>query len=291
VHPPVENHGCLRRTKTMGLLIDTLWLTGWIAFALLLVIGVPALARRLMPPPVPPADAAALPDDGHDYPAATRDLAQGVGLRLATLYGVILALVYAHELGDVQAAREGLAREAVAVADVYHDAARLGGAVGPAVQLAMRTYVEHVVTREWRLLASERRLSNRAWAARDGAYEALLDFAPANPREQALRARMLQRLTDIGEFRHLRMELASGRPGLAFWLPAIAGLALVALPFFVFRPSRTTRTLLCSLGAFAGLLLFFIHAFDSPFSQPLRDRPAAFERLMASDFQGVEPAP
>lgn len=271
----------------MDSLIDAAWLAGWIGFALLLALGVPALGRRMLPPPAPdPADPAAR--DGHDYPAATRDLAQGVGLRLATLYGVILALVYAHELGDVQAAREGLAREAVAVADVYHDAQRMGGAIGPVVQAAMRAYVEHVVEREWRLLARERRLSNQAWAARDRAYDALLDLAPAGPREAALRGRMLQRLTDIGEFRHLRMELASGRPGIAFWLLAVVGLALVALPFFVFRPSRQTRTLMAALGGFAGLLLFFIHAFDSPFSRPMQDRPAALERLLATDFQGVE---
>lgn len=274
----------------MAPLIDAAWLAGWVGFALLLVLGVPALARRMLPPPASDGGAPAA-GDGHDYPAATRDLAQGVGLRLATLYGVILALVYAHELADVQAARDGLAREAVAVADVYHDAGRLGGAIGPAVQASMRAYVEHVVAREWRLLATERRLSNRAWAARDAAYEALLDLEPANPREEALRGRMLQRLTDIGEFRHLRLELASGRPGVAFWLPALAGLALVALPFFVFRPSRSTRTLLAALGGFAGLLLFFIHAFDSPFARPLQDHPAALERLLASDFQGIEPPP
>lgn len=270
------------------MLIDLAFAAGWIALALAVVMGVPAIARRMAPPPPRPEGEPA-PPDGHVYPAATRDGAQVVGLRVAALYGVILALVYAHELANYESIRDGLAREAVAVADVFHDGKRLGGATGATVQRAMQDYVEYVVAREWRLLASERRLSQRAWAARDRAYEALLDLEPANARDASLRDRMIRRLHDIGEFRHLRQELANGNFGSAFWIPALVGLGLVALPLFVFPPTRAQRLLQGAMAVFAGLILYFVQGFANPFGYPLRDDPAAFQRLLDSRFEAAEP--
>lgn len=270
------------------MLIDLALAAAWIALALVVMMGVPALARRLSPPPSRPEGE---PEsvDGHVYPAATRDGAQVVGLRVAALYGVILALVYAHELANYQSIRDGLAREAVAVADVYHDGRRLGGATGELVQRAMHDYVDYVVAREWRLLGSERRLSQRAWSARDRAYEALLDMEPATAREASLRDRMIRRLHDIGEFRHLRQELAAGNTGYVFWIPALVGLGLLALPLFVFPPSRPQRLLQGALAVFAGLILFFVQGFANPFGYPLRDDPSAFQRLLDTRFEAAEP--
>lgn len=273
------------------MLIDLAFAAGWIALALAVVMGVPALARRASPPPPRPEGQPA-PADGHVYPAATRDGAQVVGLRIAALYGVILALVYAHELANYGSIRDGLAQEAVAVADVYHDGRRLGGDTGALVQREMRDYVDYVVAREWPLLERERRLSQRAWAARDRAYEALLDLEPASARDATLRDRMIRRLHDIGEFRHLRQELATADFGSAFWIPALVGLGLVALPLFVFPPTRAQRLLQGTMAVFAGLILYFVQGFANPFDYPLRENPAPFQRLIDSRFEAAEtPAP
>jgi hypothetical protein len=270
------------------MLIDLAFALGWIALSLALVFGVPALVRRLVPPP-PRAEDEAPPTDGHVYPTAIREGAQVIGLRVAALYGVILALVYAHELANYESIRDGMAREAVAVADVYHDGGRLAGPTGALVKEAMQDYVAYVVEREWRLLATERRLSQRAWNARDRAYEALLDLEPASAREATLRDRMIRRLHDIGEFRHLRQELAAADFGLAFWIPALVGLGLVALPLFIFPPTRAQRILGAALAVFAGMILYFVQAFANPFGYPLRDEPAPFQRLLDSRFEAAEP--
>ncbi len=272
----------------MALLIDTLLALLWIGGSVALVLGVHAVARRCLPPAA--ADEGASPSpDGHDHPPAVRDAAQVVGLRTAALFGVILAMVYAQELGQYQQVREGLTREAVAIADVFHDAGRYGGDVAAPVQSAMRDYVRHVVEREWRLLGTEKRLSRRAWEARERAYAAVLDAVPASPREVSLRERMLARLGAIAEHRHLREEWAEQGFPVVFWLPALAGLVLVTLPLHVFPPTRQTRVLLASMGAFAGLVLFFVQAFSSPFTYPLHDPPRAFERLLESDFDARAP--
>ncbi len=270
-------------------MLDGLLAMAWIGGAIVLVLGVHALARRLWPPS-PRADDAPPPEDGHDYPAAVRDAAQATGFRIAALYGVILALVYAHDLAEYNSVREGLAREALAIADIHHDIGRYGGPAVPIVQQALRDYVDLVITREWQVLASERRLSVRAWDARERAYQAVLDLVPGNAREESLRARMLARIADMAEYRHMRADLAARDFGFVFWVPAIAGLVLVSMSFFVFPPGRETRVLLASFGAFAGLILFFIHAFGSPFTAPLREEPRAFERLIEGELGRIQPS-
>jgi hypothetical protein len=262
----------------MTFLTDTLAGLLWVGGAILLVLGVHRAARRFMPPPTGPDD------DGHVYSGVVRDMASATGFRIAAFYGVILALVYAHELGEYQTVRDGLAGEATAIADVFHDAGRYGAPLAAPVEQAMATYVRFVVDREWDLLGAERRLSNRAWAARDIAYETVLDAEASTPRQIALRQHMLKRINDITIYRHMRQEVAAKDFGLVFWVPAIAGLILVTIPFYVYPPGRVTHVLLACFGAFAGLILFFIQGFASPFTAPFRTPPGAFERLLETDI-------
>lgn len=271
----------------MALLIDILLALLWVGGSITLVLAVHAIGRRALRTPA--VDGAPPPADGHEQLPVVRDAAQVIGLRTSALFGVILAMVYAQELGQYQQVREGLAREAVAIADVFHDAGRYGGDVAEPVQAAMRDYVRFVVEREWRLLGTEKRLSRRAWDARERAYVAVLDAVPTTPREAALRERMLARLGVIAEHRHLREEWAEEGFSAVFWLPALAGLVLVTVPLCVFPPTRPTRLLLASMGAFAGLVLFFVQAFSSPFTYPLHDPPGAFQRLLDSDFDARAP--
>jgi hypothetical protein len=269
----------------MTLFIDVIAALAWVGGAILLVLSVQALATRLMPPHHAP-DA-----DGHVYSLAARDMAAATGFRIAALYGVILALVYAHELSEFQQVRAGMAQEAVAIADIYYDAGRYGGDVAAPVQQAMATYVRFVVDREWKLLGADQRLSNRAWAARDVAYETVLDAPADTPRQAQLRARMLTSLGVIADHRMMRQEVAAKDFGVAFWAPAIAGLILVTLPFYVYPRRRETMVLLACFGAFSGLILFFIQGFASPFTQPFRVEPGAFVRLLETDIGATPTLP
>jgi hypothetical protein len=88
---------------------------------------------------------------------------------------------------------------------------------------------------------------------------------------------------------HLRQELAAGGFGLALWVPALVGLGLVALPLFVFPPSRAQYVLSAALAVFAGMILYFVQGFANPFNYPLRDDPAPFQRLLESRFEAAEP--
>jgi Protein of unknown function (DUF4239) len=262
-------------TTLANIAVILLWIGGSIA----LVLGTLMLARRLMPPPPGHADA-----EGNLYPGSVRDMAAAAGFRIAALYSIILALVYAQELHDYQDVRAGLSREAVAVAQVYHDAIRFGGEDAEQIQRGIAAYARLVVEREWEQLSREQSLSPQAWGMHDLVLDTVLDLKTQSPREESLRARMLTNMHRIGDLRQLRKEQVADAIPWVFWLPAVAGMVVVSVPFFAFPSRRETHVLLACFGAFAGLILFFIYAFANPYSQPFRVEPKPFVRLLETDM-------
>src|SRR6476659_3994186 len=85
----------------------------FMAPAIAVVMGTYLIARRVL-------------GTGREFDRA-HEAAGAVGGRLALLYGLILALVYAQELSDYKDIRAAVTEEAVAVADVFHDIRRYGG--------------------------------------------------------------------------------------------------------------------------------------------------------------------
>jgi len=263
----------------MSTLANIVLILLWVGGSIALVLGTCALARRLMPPPAGYAD-----PEGNHYPGSVREMAAASGFRIAALYGIILALVYAQELNDYQEVRAGLNREALAVAQVYHDAKRFGGEDAEQIQRGMASYARLVVEREWEQLSREQRLSPQAWGMYDLVLETVLDLQAQGPRQDALRQRMLTNMYRISDLRQLRKEQVADPIPWVFWLPAAFGMVVVSVPFFAFPARRETHVLLSCFGAFAGLILFLIHAFANPYSQPLRVEPKPFQRLLQTDM-------
>ncbi len=220
----------------------------------------------------------------------THDAAATIAVRIAALHGLILALVYAQELDDYKGIRNNLMEEAVAISDIYNDAARYGGVVVAPVQHGLANYVATVVGEEWDMLGHRQGLSPKAWALWNDVYDRLLDLTPETDRQRYLGNRMRDRATAIARFRQIREETAAGGFGGLFWAPALIGLSLLSIPFYVYRPTRTHMFLLSIFGAYSGVVLFFIFAFSNPFEQPGKLEPVAFENLLRGDIGRSLPA-
>ena len=248
----------------------------WIGGGILLAYGTHRLLRRLLPP----RDGT----DGHSYPQAVRDMASTTGIRIAALFGILLALVYAQELRRYQDVRDGLHEEVAAISQVYFDAGRIGGEPGRQILVALSDYVKLLVKVEWPQLGNEHRLSRETWEAFDIAQNEALGLEARNAMETAVRDTMIARLTKVADLRSLREHQAAESAPWLFALPAIVGLLLVTAPFFIYPNGREMWVMQGAYGAFVGMILFFIHGFASPFSYPLKLGAAPFERLLANGF-------
>ncbi|WP_275783384.1 hypothetical protein [Pararhizobium gei] len=248
----------------------------FVAGALAIVLGCYFLARKVLAPGA----------DGD----RTHDAAATIAVRIAALHGLILALVYAQELDDYKGIRNNLMEEAVAISDVYNDIGRYGGPSVALIQTGLAKYVLAVVGEEWRRLGHRQGLSPKAWVEWNDVYERLLDLTAETERQRYLGNRMRDRATAIARFRQIREETAAGSFSGLFWAPALTGLALLAVPFYVFRPTRTHVFLLSTFAAYSGVVLFFIFAFSNPFEQPGKLEPIPFENLLRGDLGKSLPA-
>lgn len=210
----------------------------------------------------------------------TANLAGSVIFRIAALHSLILGLVFAQEQAGFNDLRTTIVREADAVADIYNDLIRYDAAATGEIRTLIVEYVKEAAGPEWRSLA-ESRLSARAWALWDEVYEAVLDLAPQTERQQWLHANLRHDIDTISDTRTRRELAADGQVTSLFWIAALGGLVLIAIPYFTFRPSRLHITLLTVFAVYNGLILFFIAALANPFTEPASIAPHPFERLIA----------
>lgn len=211
-----------------------------------------------------------------------KELAGSVLTRIAALHALILALVFAQEMVDYQQLRGESATEANAVADLYNDARRFGGADAGKVAVAATEYLDRVITDDWVSLASERHLGRSAWASWELAYETTLALAPKDARESSLRDHMLDSIHVISEQRVKREMIGQDEVSGLFWFAAIAGLLFSAAAFYPYDPERRSLLLLTMFGAFTGIVLYLIYSFSNPYSPPGAIEPGAFIRLKSA---------
>ncbi len=213
----------------------------------------------------------------------TRELAGSVVFRVSAMHGLILALVFAQELETYKDLRSSLVEEATAIADIYNDIRRYGGPQTVPVQDALSQYSHMAADEEWTVLSREDRLLPEPWKFWETVYLQVLDLTPQGPREEKLREHMLKDVQRVAAIRQLRENMAMNPINPLFWFAAVAGVALVAMPYFVFRPSAVNLLLLSIYGAFTGIVMFIIFALSDPFSPPGLFEPVALQRLLQTE--------
>ena len=218
----------------------------------------------------------------------TKDLAGSVLLRISALHALILALVFAQEMQEYQQLKVESAAETNALADIYFDAARYGDGDPGKIGGPVREYVRIVLADEWDSLGITGRLRPAAWAQWDSAYNVILDLTPATDRQRSLRDHMLASIHTVAETRVKREHHARNSLSVMFWFAAISGVVFTGLALYPYTPSRSNLTLLALLGAFTGIILFFIYAFSNPFKEPGSLEPSGFRHLSRQFQEAVE---
>lgn len=253
-------HGAERKLMVWGILVGVIIIGGTI----LATLGAYSFMRRVT---------------GGDPEGVDRDLASSVVFRISALHGLILALVFAQEMFQYEQLKYASATEADAVADVYFDAGRYDPLAKLPIQKALGEYARLVIEEEWPALATERRLSQAAWNQWDAAYQAVLDLAPANKRQESLRDHMLQQVHVISQQRIQREATVGDSINGIFWVAALSGVVFIALAYYPYQPDRRSLMLIAMFGAYTGIILFFIYAFSDPYRPPAELSPGAFVRL------------
>jgi hypothetical protein len=209
----------------------------------------------------------------------SKELAGSVLFRVGALHSLILALIFAQELLNFNEARHSMTREAILVGNVFYDLERYDKTETKSARADLVEYTNVVINREWETLAVSGRLEEQAWQEWQSAYTKILDFAPNNTRQDALKDIMLDQVREISELRIDRENAALVGANKLFLSAAVVGIVIMSIAYFPFAPTTVNLTLLLLFGIYTGFVIYFILAFSNPFSGAGYIEPISFERL------------
>jgi hypothetical protein len=200
---------------------------------------------------------------------------------LGVMYGVLLASAVIAVWEDYEDARGVAEREANAVGDLYRVADGMPDPLRKPIQEQLLVYARSVVTEEWPRLR-EGRQSQTSVVAMDELWDLLRDFDPNGPRQEALYAKLLDRLQAVNDER--RMRLLNSREGIPnlMWAVLIGG-GIVTVLFTYFFGLKNVRAQLAMTALYVasiGFVLFLVAAIQYPYSGAVSIQPEAMEYVI-----------
>lgn len=209
-----------------------------------------------------------------------RDVATSMVVRIGALQGLILALVFAQEMGAYQRLEAVISTEASAVADVFNDAERYGDDKAALIQQSLVEYLEVVTGEEWQRLGRTGDLSPIAWEKWDQAYRIVLELEPRTAGQTALHDHMISQMHAVGTARDQRARDGGSTILPFFWLAALSGVVLISGGYYVYPAERQNIVLMGLFNAYTGIILYMIYAFSNPFLPPAALQPEPLARLL-----------
>lgn len=213
-------------------------------------------------------------------PHTLRDHHDVAGFILAivgVIYAVLLAFVVLVVWERYENAELIATREANALIDVYRLAPALPNATAT-IRRDANAYAREVVKVEWPAM-SRGAMDDGTSRALDQLWRDCLRVKPRDNRESAVFSQILDRLTEVGDNRRLR--LLSSRTGVPspIWLTLIVGGIATILFTFYFGLERFSAQagMTAILALLISLVLFLISALNYPFTGDLKVQPEAMQ--------------
>jgi hypothetical protein len=203
------------------------------------------------------------------------------------IYGVI-GVVYAVLLGftaivvweQFRNARDGVEREADALADLYRDAQNFPPEVREQVALRVRAYARAVIEKEWPAMA-ERRSSPDTWGEYAQLWRTYHEFTPHEDDQRVWYAESIRQLNALGDERRDRLLRVRSHLPTVIWSVLLAGGA-VTIGFTFFFGTQNPRAqglMTAALALTIGAVLLSILALEHPFAGITRVDPEAFHQV------------
>lgn len=215
---------------------------------------------------------------------SARDVAETVAVRIGTIHGLILALVFAEAQSTHTNLQQEVSKEITTIEHVALQLNQWDGSEKDVLRSELAAYVRAVLAYEWRADARPQG-SKEAGRAYNDLDVTILNLKADTLQEQSLRNRMIMNMDNLQDHRKARLALLHrGLPSL-FWWMAMVGFAIIAGLFLVFPASAMHIALLSIYGAYTGLALYFILALSHPYAGPATIDTAPYEAVLEEELK------
>ena len=193
---------------------------------------------------------------------------------LATMYGLLMALIVVDAISTMQQARLVSEMEANSLADIFRLAGGLPERQRLTVQNQCARYAKTVIEKEWPAMARGGS-SEEAWKELTKLWSIVKDIEPGTEQQKAFYGQMLNELSSLGDNRRSRLIVAHhGIPSL-LWAVLIVGAVVTIgnIYFFGVESLKVQVIMTSSVAIIIALNLFLIAEYGHPFAGNLRVEP------------------
>lgn len=213
-----------------------------------------------------------------------RGSSDAVGNYLQTvggIYAVLLAFVVYVVWGQFNDARTYVEREATALVDLHRTASGLPAATRKEIQLALRLYVDEVVSREWKAMSKHDEATlERVGEHLEHVWAAIHRCKPVNDCQHSVYSEVLSRFNELSDLRTNRLTSSRARMPLLMKFLLYLGALIVTGSIYLMEVEQfwIQATITAALAGAVAHILFLIQDLDNAFAGHLQVSTAAFER-------------
>jgi hypothetical protein len=199
------------------------------------------------------------------------------GSMLSALFLVAFAIAIVVPWTAADSARQNTYTESQAIVEAYWAASALPAPTGAKIQSDLRSYVQLVVGREWRLMAKGR-LSAEGESRLDGIRKEVIDLRVDNDDQKDARTAVLDHIQAMSAARSQRaMDARTRSPRGLLWMTIVTGIVVLLFPFMAgARPRGSALLPLSVTAALLGVGVYLTFNISHVFSGALQVRPDAF---------------
>jgi len=200
---------------------------------------------------------------------------------IGVLYSVILGFTVVNVQNRYNDVLQTIHIEAVALADLYRDAASFSPANQNAIRTSLRNYVDYVVKQEWELPTKKGLHMDT-----EGAVETIwTSYHNIELRDEKMNIWYTESLSKLNNFMSARLsrQFSSWEHlGNMMWsILIIGGLITICFMFFFgLEKLRTQMIMTALLAGYISFMLYLVYSLDHVFKGPEGIKPVAFEQVV-----------
>lgn len=200
---------------------------------------------------------------------------------IGVVYALLLAFVTVAGWQNYNSASDAVSREAHALNNIYHAVDHFPAAARDRIHIAIRQYVESIVTDEWPALSKREQSPVTAQLLREWANQ-IAAFEPTTQNQQIMLTETVRDLSDYRALQHSRLDAAESNIEPPMWFALFLGSGVVVIFACLFKvPSvRLHVLMMVALSISLGLYFYLLIAYDRAFGGAVGLDPTPFSSLL-----------
>jgi hypothetical protein len=199
---------------------------------------------------------------------------------IGTAYAILLAFVIFATWEKFTEADTAVTAEANNLGDLIRITQQFSDPLRRELTTRIRSYTLSVTRDEWKSMARAE-ASPQTFAALNSMWQAYSAIEPQTERGRLLYGESLRHLTQVSDYRRVRIQEAGATIPSPLWVVLLLGWATtIGFTYFISGKSLRAQALMTAwLGGAFGLLLFVILLLSLPFTGDVSVSPAAFDQV------------